>query len=244
MAGGLFDPSTLFDALNQMGMLPHWAKQQPRRDMIGAYYPEYNNLMVPPPNNPVDRGTLAHEMTHSIQFALLEPAARAIAAKQRENKDKLTQQELAFLDAYKKIMNTSVGTVGQYNAKEAKQREEIQKRMVTQLYKKSPDKFDQYDSYRTSPIELQAFGIGRMTQGARLPKDEENAPLHLDPSMATEFSILLDMFQRLPKDLQTRAIEDQRKSLENNRLNRLPQTSLKNYTFEDITADPFKSSIK
>ena len=45
-------------------------------------------------------------------------------------------------------------------------------------------------AYRSSPRELQAFGVGMSPQpDARY---EVRAPLHVDPTIATEFMILLD----------------------------------------------------
>lgn len=245
MAGGLFDPSLLYETLRTYGMLPKWSKQTiPGSDEYGAFYPEFNKMMAPPVYSPLDKGTVSHEMTHGVQINLLAPAAQAIAQKQREGKEKLTREEASFLDAFQKIMNTHVGTVGQYNPKDAMLREEQQKRMLTSLYKKDPKKFDDFDKYRTSPKELQAFGIGKFTKGAQTPQEFANTPLHLDSSMATEFSILMDMFNRLPESLRTQATQTQKAYIENKRVNKFPETYLNRYQFEDMLADPFKPTIK
>ena len=45
-------------------------------------------------------------------------------------------------------------------------------------------------AYRSSPRELQAFGVGMSPQPDT--RYEVRAPLHVDPTLATEFMILLD----------------------------------------------------
>lgn len=236
----LFNPSELYDILARQGALPQWAQQRPYTSANAEYNATDNRVIAPSaadPRDTRDRSSLSHEMSHAVQFQLFMEAARKIQEKRR-NDEKVTPEETRFLNAAQKMYLDSFGTIGQGNPKEYQKRKENLAAAVNRMYAKD-GKDPQYDSYRTSPVELQAFGIGRFTdKGEQRQSRSSVANGHLDPSFATEFALLLEMFKRLPEDTKTR-----RKALDDF-INKSRQSSKEPYQFEDITADPFKPSIK
>jgi hypothetical protein len=240
----LFDPSSLYALLAQYGGMPQWAKGRPMDGGSGAYEVDTNRITSGPlegyrkePNT----STLSHEMSHAVQFQLFFETASKIQKKIRDKK-KVTDQEKQFLDSAQKMYAETFGTVGQTDKKKKQQNRESLDNAIAAMYSAPRGKMESFDFYRTSPIELQAFGVGRMTKGGTgLPMvgDEKTVNPHLDPSFATEFAILQEQFKNLPADVKTRRqgneqfIESQRKAQGNSYLK-----------FEDILADPFKPSIK
>jgi hypothetical protein len=223
MADSLFNASELYNALKSFGLLPQWSQLEIDG---GEYHPD-SNIIV---GDPSKTKTIAHELTHASQNNLLFPAFREISSK----KDK-TKEEQQFLDAMSKIMLMGTPSF-----------EEI-KRTATpdQLYYKdlTPKKRENtsYNSYRTSVQERQAFGVGNMSGGLDIPLDKGG--LHYDPSMATEFSILLELFKNLPETTKKKAVELRKKSIETSRKEEPNRLSGKSFT-EDIFADPFAPTIK
>jgi len=57
----------------------------------------------------------------------------------------------------------------------------------------------QYDDYRSTTSEARAFGVGNSTTPKNM-MPPENAPPHIDSTLATEFMILLDLAKRSMKD--------------------------------------------
>lgn len=243
----LFNPSELYALLAQYGGLPQWAKDYPMGGERGQYLTAENRIIAPPPEqkgmvpNAQARSTLAHEMSHSVQFQLFFDAARKIQEKIR-NKEKVSSEEKQFLDSAQKMYLDSFGTIGQGSPKETQKRRENLDSAIKALYRPTgkEGKMSQYDYYRTSPVELQAFGIGAMTEGGRQKQYYDRAPLHLDPSFATEFAILAEQFGRLPEDVKIRSS----KRDEFLKAERSSSDKDKTYQFEDITSDPFKPTLK
>jgi hypothetical protein len=60
--------------------------------------------------------------------------------------------------------------------------------------KLAPEWSKENSDYRSASNELSAYGMG-----STVPRRSNRAPLHVDPTMATEFSILLDLAQRAQK---------------------------------------------
>jgi hypothetical protein len=81
-----------------------------------------------------------------------------------------------FTDAYAKLMG-----VGPNAGPEA-----VTKKMAPQWN-------DEGKLYRTTPNELQAHAVGNMSP---MPHPSMGAPAHVDPTLATEFMILLDLATR------------------------------------------------
>jgi hypothetical protein len=114
----------------------------------------------------------AHELTHAADYAIKDQY-KALKDKRGE----LTPLEKQFMDGYEKLVGRNFS-----------KRREVVERMA-------PD-FSYFNkSYRSSGPELAAYGIGSTVW----PNDDNPAPLHVDPTYATEFAILLDLARRLQK---------------------------------------------
>ena len=227
MAGGLFDPSTIYNALQQSNLLPAWAKMG---GASGEYNYETNRLKA----SPEFKGTVAHEMTHAAQQNLLFPALRNVYEKQKT--EKLTNEEQRFLDAMSKIM-----LMGNYSAEDIKRTGKPNELYYTG--KTTSEKADKkYNEYRTSRDERQAFGVGNMSvPGTSL----DTGGQHYDPTMATEFSILMSLYNSLPDTVKKQAIETRKSSIEAARVQQPdPYGNLPFIDAGNIFADPFKPSIK
>ena len=96
----------------------------------------------------------------------------------------LTPAEQQFTQAYEKLVYNSA----RRNPDESLARESLARRLDPEWAKKNR-------AYRASNVELPAWGMGFAVE----PRRDYDQPLHLDPTMATEFSILLDMANRLQK---------------------------------------------
>lgn len=115
--------------------------------------------------------TLIHELTHATAL----PLAQQFAAQQREGNN--------FTDAYKKLMFGRQGSAYRYPRTE----------MVDKM---APGWGPQKEAYRASQDELSAFALGNAA-GPIAPQNNSNAaPAHIDPTLATEFEILLDLAKR------------------------------------------------
>jgi hypothetical protein len=240
MADSLFDPSRLYEALRQQGLLPKVTGFTPTGNASGLFNSSTNRIAAAVPTKTkimpeYDTNVLAHEMTHSVQSNLLKDVAFRIQ-KKLEQGEKVSDQERQFLRATEQMFATNFNNVGNYDS--SKHRKDIQdynKQVRSQYTGTNKD----YGSYRTSPDEAQAFGVGNMTTSLSAMGNQVNP--HLDPSMTTEFDILLSMYQKLPESLRTSSAAAQQEQIQKNR-----QTSKDVYLpmANDLFADPFKYSIK
>ena len=121
-----------------------------------------------------DPSTVVHELTHAADSQL---DAQYNEIKEKAVRGKITPTEQQFIRAYEKLA---------YNrfAKDLP-RLEMAKRLAPEWAKKESD-------YRATNRELPAWGMG----GTVTPNTDYPAPLHLDPTMATEFQILMDLARR------------------------------------------------
>lgn len=246
----LFNPSELYSLLAQYGGLPQWAQQRPFSGSRGEYIIDENRVIAPPEalltrsSAPSARSTLSHEMSHAVQHQLFGEAARKIQNK-KLNKEPITPEEDRFLTAAQKMYVESFGKIGQVNPKQQKENKDALSNAIKRMYTGEGEKgrLSYYDEYRTSPKELQSFGIGRFTAGGNQRQGMDSAAganPHLDPSFATEFAILAELFKSLPQDVKSRRaskdefIKEQRKAADKE----------KTYDFENITSDPFKPTLK
>lgn len=189
-------PALAQTALNPLQkLLQQAAENQQYRDMANYLY---NQQMMPPINygdttrdefvgvyrrgpglpksgvinfaNDATPRTAVHELTHAADYAIQDQYRDL-----KNKKGELTPLERQFMDGYEKLVGRNFST-----------RRETIERMA-------PD-FSYFNkSYRSSGPELAAFGIG----STAWPNDENPAPLHVDPTYATEFAILLDLAGRL-----------------------------------------------
>jgi len=224
---GLFDASRLYNVLNEQGLLPKVAQQLSPQTGTPTYMPDFNFLYAGRHGN---KQVLAHEMTHAVQYNILQAAVDAIV-----NKDKKTAQEAQFLEAYRKLMGTGE------NTKKAKENKTAFDRTAAALYGK-PVETD-YDRYRTKPTEAQAWGVENMTM-----KEQPftGARQHMDPSYTTEFDILLSMYDKLSPELKQTASALRTEGITHGKnWYREQRQALENATeFTDIFSDPFAPTIK
>jgi hypothetical protein len=225
----LFDASRLYEILASQGMLPEWANQRPTTQGRGAYFSELNKMVA----SAEDRGTLAHEMTHATQSNLLEATAAAIGRKVKK-----TEQERQFLDAYNRLSVAAFGhpILGPDVAERNKQEYQTSSKALR-------GENNRYDyGYRSRPDEAQAFGVGNMS----VPGKGTLPIRHKDATYATEFDILLSMYEKLPENIKKQSAQSRKDVIKSNQDFYGSQTKemRNNYDFTDIFSNPFAPTIK
>lgn len=241
MADGLFNPSRLYEALAAKGMLPDRANRAPSNGQTGSYGTEVNRIMAP------DKGTLAHEMVHATQYNLLIPTAEAIQ-KKRSNEEKLTPEEERFVDAMQKMYGESFG--GLTNTKARKRgwanievSNAVRDKQLEALYYKGRKNKTDEDKYRTRRPELEAWGVEDMTGLGEAPP-EFAVKGHLNPSMTTEFDILLSLYNQLPKGVQQDSAQARKDRIKKGRESGTQPDYYDYARFDSLLADPFPPTIK
>ena len=121
--------------------------------------------------------TVVHELTHAADTQLSSQYFQL-----KNKRGDLTPAEQQFMQAYEKL------SYDQFGRDKAFQRKNLAEKL-------SPEWAKKHSEYRATNRELPAWGMGFTID----PRDDYGAPLHLDPTMATEFSILLDMARKLQK---------------------------------------------
>jgi hypothetical protein len=244
MADGLFNASRLYEVLKQYGLLPKHANYSPAGEASGLFSPELNRMVAPDAalvRDPYARdstmATFAHEMTHAVQNNLLENTAYQIQKKKQQG-GKLTDQEAQYLRAAEQLFARQYGNVGSFNKSKYRSDTQSYKNMVKDMFT-SPTGNKDFESYRKSVDEAQAFGVGNMSYPSNLRRSGQNP--HFDPSMAQEFDILLSMYQNLPESLKNSAAISKQTQIEKNR-----QTSKDFYleSAKDMFKNPFEPTIK
>ena len=127
--------------------------------------------------------TVVHELTHAADNQISQQYYD-LAKKQ-----KLDPLEKQFMQTYEKLVfspNKSQGDPEKYP------RAAMAERLAPEWAKKERD-------YRSTSGEMVAFGMGRPVAEAQRYMPSNIAPPHVDPTMATEFSVLLDIAKRLQK---------------------------------------------
>jgi len=245
MADGLFNASRLYEVLKQYGLLPKHANYSPAGEASGLFSAELNRLVAPDASlvgrdqyaRDATQATLAHEMTHAVQNNLLENTAYQIQKKKQQG-GKLTDQEQQYLRAAEQVFARQYGNVGSFNKANLRADTKSYKDMVKDMFT-SPTGNKDFETYRKSSDEAQAFGVGNMSYQSDLRRPGQNP--HFDPSMAQEFDILLSMYQNLPESLKSSAALSKQTQIEKNRQNS------KDYYLEsakDMFKNPFESTIK
>lgn len=131
-------------------------------------------------NYGADPSTVLHELTHAADDQL---NARYYEAKYK--KSSLTPEEKRFMAAYEKLVYSPKA----YHKNPAKYpREQLANKLSPEWTKKESD-------YRSGGRELAAWGMGSTVQRDR----DYKPPLHLDPTLATEFLIMTDLARRAKK---------------------------------------------
>ena len=123
---------------------------------------------------------VVHELTHAAQRQI---EAQYLSLRKKAEKTDLTPLDRQFMQAYEKLVHRPGKLFGA--------RPEAMQSLTAQRI--APDWVKKEGDYRATGGELAAFGMGSTVDR------NADAPLHIDPSYATEFSILLDMARRLQK---------------------------------------------
>jgi hypothetical protein len=240
MANNLFDASRLYEILKQYNLLPKVTGFEPAGNSSGLFSADTNRIVAAIPSKSdaspeFSKQVLAHEMTHAVQSNLLRNTAYQIQQKIQKG-EQVSDQERQYLRASEQIFADSFSNVGNYDsAKHRKDMKAYEKQVRSQYTGINKD----YGSYRTSPDEAQAFGVGNMSTPVGMMGSQVNS--HLDPSIATEFDILLTMYQKLPEALKTTSAANKLEKIQQNR-----KTSKDIYLpmSNDLLSDPFPLSIK
>ena len=126
--------------------------------------------------------TVVHELTHAADHQI---DTQYHELKQKARKADLTLAEQQFVNAYERLSYKPHA----YGGKPAV----AQRKSMAQTL--DPAWTDKHSGYRATNVELPAWGMGA-TQGKASGVRDYRPPLHLDPTMATEFSILLDLARK------------------------------------------------
>ena len=171
--------TALVDYLAARRMMPT-IKQRPMGNMSGSFQTNSffgNNLPKTGVVNVGLRagpGTVIHELTHA--------ANRQIELQYFELKNKrgdLTEAEKKFMQAYEKL------AYDQFGRDKALPRRVLAEKLDPTWAKKE-------EEYRATNEELPAWGMEFTVE----PDRSYNQPLHLDPTLATEFRILMDLARK------------------------------------------------
>jgi hypothetical protein len=136
--------------------------------------------------------TLLHELTHAADRQISYQSSDLEERHRKETplldylrgKTVLTPEEVRLAMGYRKL---HYDPKKDYKDPARYPRQQLIKKMAPEWAKENYD-------YRSGDGELVAYGMG-----STVPKRHYRAPLHVDPTMATEFSILLDLAQRAQK---------------------------------------------
>ena len=241
---GLFDPSIIYNQMEQQDLVP------PRTDSMlssafGAYYPAYNFMVAPSIDSPDTglskedmRNTLAHESTHAWVANVMLPILDVI--KSKENPTDLEKQ---FLKASEKL----AGNIEGYDS-----------------YDENPQAYKDYNEYvarlqgdeeihkvRKKYGEVPAYAIGNMSAGKQSKLKTGfgvgRGGTHQDATVTTDYSILMDFIDRLPKDTKEKAADirkQQVKGLEEHpTIKRFSSSSQPELSNPFFTADEFQNSL-
>jgi hypothetical protein len=136
--------------------------------------------------------TLLHELTHAADRQISHQASQLEDRHRKETplldylggKTVLTPEEVRLAMGYRKL---HYDPIKDYKDPARYPRQQLMSKMAPEWAKENSD-------YRSGDGELVAYGMG-----STVPRRSNRAPLHVDPTMATEFSILLDLAQRAQK---------------------------------------------
>ena len=136
--------------------------------------------------------TLLHELTHAADRQISHQASDLEERHRKETplldylrgKTVLTPEEVRLAMGYRKL---HYDPKKDYKDPARYPRQQLISKMAPEWAKENYD-------YRSGDGELVAYGMG-----STVPRRHNRAPLHVDPTMATEFSILLDLAQRAQK---------------------------------------------
>lgn len=120
--------------------------------------------------------TVVHELTHAADRQITN---QYFEVKNKAKRGSLTPLEKQFMSLYEGLSEPAPGGTKLPRVESARTL--------------APDWVKTTSKYRSTNAELPAWGMGWTVS------KEKDAPLHVNPTMATEFSVLLEMANRLQK---------------------------------------------
>ena len=171
--------AALVDYLSSRRMMPQ-IQRRPMGDVSGSFETNsfFNNSL--PKTGVVNVGlrsgpsTVVHELTHAADSQLDVQYSELL-----NKRGDLTKEEKQFMQAYEKLNYDRFG-----------RNKAFQRRVLAE--KLNPEWAKKESEYRATNRELPAWGMESTVE----PNQDYKQPLHLDPTMATEFIILMDLARK------------------------------------------------
>lgn len=231
MADNLYKPSGLFEEMQNRNLKPSYGDFS----VIGAngmYVPSSNVLLAP--KDPVGNDTtLPHEVAHAYVTNILQPAFYQLGNKKSRNWSK---EEKQFADAAMKLFPDLFQSFF-FDAQERNlEFKKARKALVGDRQVKDP-------GYRLSQSEMIGFGVGNSSvpYTDRTGKIDYNVGGHLDPTMASQLSILTELYKKLPEELKQKAAETRKESIKDYK--KEPKLSKIKYEISPVFENPFKNTL-
>jgi len=232
MADNLYKPSGLFEEMQKRDLTPSYGAFSVT-GADGMYVPHVNVLFAP--EDIIGTGTtLPHEVAHAYVSNILQPAYMELGNKKSRNWSK---EEKQFADAAMKMF-PGIFKSFFFNPKERKEDFEKSKAALV------GDRKVKDAGYRLSQGELIGFGVGESSVPYREKRPwqiEYNVGGHLNPTMASQLSILTELYNKLPEELKQKAAEKRKASIGDYR----EEKSLSKVKDEvsDVFENPFKNTL-
>lgn len=239
---GLFNPTPMWQQIKEQRLLP------PRVDAslnVGAvYYPNQNSMIAETLSDrdttymENERNTLTHEYVHAWNENILKPLIAEISTK----KDK-TKEEEQFLKATKQLAGDIYPEAEperpglEAQAQAARRNLESMSESSKYVdYLKSLASGKKIHPLKDKPEERQGYSIGEMTANA-LPDPDYSVAIdeqgtHRNATIATDYSILIDMVARLPEATKKAAAQKRLESIKE-----FPEESRQKGWMEDSKQD-------
>ena len=231
MADNLYKPSGLFEEMQKRDLTPSYGAFSVT-GADGMYVPHVNVLFAP--EDIIGTGTtLPHEVAHAYVSNILQPAYMELGNKKSRNWSK---EEKQFADAAMKLFPDLFPSFF-FNPKERK--EDFKKSKAALV----GDRKVEDAGYRLSQDELIGFGVGESSVPYvdRPGKIDYNVGGHLNPTMASQLSILTELYKKLPEELKQKAAKKRKASIkdykEEKRLSRVKDE------VSDVFENPFKNTL-
>ena len=231
MADNLYKPSGLFEEMRNRNLTPSYGPFSVT-GAAGMYIPNVNVLFAPKDYAGTD-STLPHEVAHAYVRNILQPAYMELGSKKSRNWSK---EEKQFADAAMKLF-PDLFTSFFFDPHERNlQFEKSRDALIGDRKVKDA-------GYRLSQGELIGFGVGESSVPYvdRPGKIDYNVGGHLNPTMASQLSILTELYNKLPEELKQKAAEKRKASIEDykeeKRLSRVKDE------ISDVFENPFKNTL-
>ena len=231
MADNLYKPSGLFEEMQKRNLTPSYGDFSVT-GASGMYIPGVNVLFAP--KDFAGTGTtLPHEVAHAYVSNILQPAYMELGNKKSRNWSK---EEKQFADAAMKLFPDLFQSF--FFEPQERRLEFLQARNALIGDRKVKDA-----GYRLSQGELIGFGVGESSVPYvdRPGKIDYNVGGHLNPTMASQLSILTELYKKLPEELKQKAAEKRKASIGDYR----EEKSLSRVKDEvsDVFENPFKNTL-